>query len=338
MPDPAPTPSPAPSPTPAPAPTPQPAPAPAPAPSPTPAPPSPTPSVLDLAKPPVPAPDPNNPTPAPAPVEGIKITDGKLGDLVVQQKFINADGTLNVPNVLKAQQALESKLPKAATFMPPEKPEGYKLVVSDKLKAANIEGFDFNDPMTKTLTAIAHKHGIPNEAMSELANVVFEAGLEANGGTLDPKAVMQAEFAKLGPNAQAIVDGLKGWIDHLKVSGSISEAEAEEAKIMGGTAEGARLMAKFREMSGEQPLDLRGTVVDGDPSQAEFYEMHRMGMDGKLDSQPLKYGNDAVYTKKLDDIGARIFGNAPAGTSKAIGVPGQLPQAQPRMMQNRPGT
>lgn len=291
--------------------------------------------MLDLAKPPVPAPDPNNPTPAP--VEGIKITEGKLGDLVVQQKFINADGTLNVSNVLKAQQALESKLPKAATFMPPEKPEGYKLVVSDKLKAANIEGFDFNDPMTKTLTAIAHKHGIPNEAMSELANVVFEAGLEANGGTLDPKAVMQAEFAKLGPNAQAIVDGLIGWGTHLKTHGSLSDTEFEEFKIMAGTAEGAKVMAKLREMAGEQPLDLRGTVVDGDPSQEEFYAMHRERIDPNNPNSPLKYGNDPVFTKKLDDIGARIFGNAPAGTSKAIGVPGQLPQAQPRMMQNRPG-
>lgn len=267
----------------------------------------------------------------------ITLIDGKMGDIAVPQKFINADGTLNVANVLKSQASLETKLPKAALFTPPATAADYKFTPSEANKG-KIDTIDPAEPVTKRFLEIMHKHGIPQDAFNELANATYEMAAAENGGSLDPKAIADAEFAKLGPNGQGIVDGLVGWLGALKGQGVLSDSELDEAKIMSGTAEGARVMLKLRELTGEQAIDLRGTVIAGTPSESEWRQWMGERVDPNNPQSLTKYETDENWRKKCDAAAEQIFGNQPAGTSKT-GLGGvNVAQTQPaRLMPAAPG-
>jgi hypothetical protein len=54
------------------------------------------------------------------------------------------------------------------------------------------------------------------------------------------------ERAKLGPKAEAIINGMANWGRGLVSKGILSADEFDEFKIMGGTAKGLQVMMKIR--------------------------------------------------------------------------------------------
>lgn len=233
-------------------------------------------------------------------------------------QFLNQDGSLNTEALLKSHGDLRSELSRKPG-RPPEKPEAFKLeVASDKLKAANITAFDEADPVLKVARNAFHKAGISNDQANIIANAIMEHAVET-GEILDPTAAVQAEFSKLGTKAeaQAIVDGIAGWGEGLKTMGVLSAEELQEFKYMAGTALGAKVMLKLRELTGEQPIPRGGTIVGDSVSAEEAYQMmYKTDKDGNQ-----LYGRDAEWTRKTDEAFVKVFGTGQAGTSPSgLGV------------------
>jgi hypothetical protein len=121
----------------------------------------------------------------------------------------------------------------------PQKPDDYKLDLPADFKPP--EGIDYKldtaNPALANLRAVAHKHGISQDAVSELLGVY--AGNEV--GTQQAIATARAaEIAKLGTTAPARVDAVVNWL-----VGMDGSADKGDAKALAGMLVTARHVEAF---------------------------------------------------------------------------------------------
>jgi len=94
----------------------------------------------------------------------------------------------------------------------PQTPDAYKVELpADFTPPAGVEfKLDTSNPALGQLKAVAHKHGMTQEAVNELIGVYAgnEVGTEAR-----IKAAASAEVAKLGPSGPARVDAVTRFMD-----------------------------------------------------------------------------------------------------------------------------
>jgi hypothetical protein len=96
---------------------------------------------------------------------------------------------------------------------------------------------------------------------------------------------------QLGPNANAILEGMVNWGRGLVNKGVWSADDFEEFKIMGGTARGINALMKIREAyEGRVPVD--SIQMEGAPSKDDLYAM----------VQDPKYKTDAAYRQKVERL------------------------------------
>lgn len=163
-------------------------------------------------------------------------------------------------------------------------PEGGKYDTS-KLGVTNIEGAD---ELSKGYVSWAAKWGVSQAAFDELAENVMGMAQANAEPPIDPAA----ELKQLGPNGNAIVNGMVDWARGLVAKGVWSKDDFEEFKIMGGTARGINALLKVREAyEGRVPIESQ--PLEGAPSKEELYAMV---------ADP-KYKTDAGYRQKV----ARLF-------------------------------
>lgn len=135
------------------------------------------------------------------------------------------------------------------------------------------------------LTEYAKKWGLSQAAFEELAAQSQQLAEQAAGPAIDPAA----EMKQLGPNANAILEGMVNWGRGLVNKGVWSADDFEEFKIMGGTARGINALMKIREAyEGRVPVD--SIQMEGAPSKEELYAMV---------NDP-KYKTDAAYRQKVE--------------------------------------
>ena len=135
------------------------------------------------------------------------------------------------------------------------------------------------------LTEYAKKWGLSQAAFEELASQTKQLADQAAGPAIDPAA----EMKQLGPNANAILEGMVNWGRGLVNKGVWSADDFEEFKIMGGTARGINALMKIREAyEGRVPVD--SIQMEGAPSKEELYAMV---------NDP-KYKTDAAYRQKVE--------------------------------------
>lgn len=155
------------------------------------------------------------------------------------------------------------------------------------------------DPEDKALAIAkeaALKAGLSNEQLNTFVNLYVK---ETGGVFLPPtepteeelKAYREAEYAKIGENAPAIVRGVASWKKGLLDSGVISEEEEHVIDAFGSTAEGVRVLNKFRVLMGESDIPAKTQFDDGLPSDKEIFEAI-----GKPE-----YATDAAYRAKVDN-------------------------------------
>jgi len=168
-----------------------------------------------------------------------------------------------------------------------------KLVSQGKHKAPEDGKYDTSalgienieaDPMSKYYVDWAQKWGIPQGAFDELANQVKTLGAE-------PEVDTAAEMQALGPNANAVINGMVDWARGLVNKGVWSKDDFEEFKFMGGTARGLRALMKIREAY-EGRIPIESSPQDGAPSKEELYAMV---------ADP-KYQSDAAYRQKVERL------------------------------------
>ena len=163
-------------------------------------------------------------------------------------------------------------------------PEGGKYDTS-KLGVTDI---DSADELSKSYVGWAAKWGVSQAAFDELAENVMGMAQANAEPPIDPAV----ELKQLGPNGNAIVNGMVDWARGLVAKGVWSKDDFEEFKVMGGTARGINALLKVREAyEGRVPIESQ--QLDGAPSKEELYAMV---------GDP-KYHSDPAYRQKV----ARLF-------------------------------
>lgn len=145
-----------------------------------------------------------------------------------------------------------------------------------------------NNPIASTLVNWAKERGIGQEDFDQLVT-----GLQTQS-----KELMQAdqidpakELAQLGPNANAMINGMVDWARGMVKKGIWGADDFEEFKVMGGTAKGLRALMKVREAY-EGRIPIESQPMEGAPSKEELYAMV---------ADP-KYKTDAAYRQKVEKL------------------------------------
>ncbi len=142
------------------------------------------------------------------------------------------------------------------------------------------------NPIATTLSGWAKENGLSQAAFDDLVgNLQTQARELMQGDMVDPAA----EMKQLGPNGNAIVNGMVDWARGLVNKGVWSKDDFEEFKIMGGTARGLSALMKVRSAyEGRVPIEV--SPMEGAPSKEELYQMV---------NDP-KYKTDAAYRQKVE--------------------------------------
>lgn len=143
-----------------------------------------------------------------------------------------------------------------------------------------------DNPIATTLSSWAKDNGLSQAQFDDLATKLQTQAQEImSGEIIDPAA----ELKQLGPNANAVVNGMVDWARGLVNKGVWSKDDFEEFKIMGGTARGLTALMKIREAyEGRVPIE--SAPVEGAPSKEELYAMV---------GDP-KYQTDPAYRQKVE--------------------------------------
>lgn len=142
-------------------------------------------------------------------------------------------------------------------------------------------------PMAKALTDWAKDNGLSQAAFDDLVGKFKEVAEEVQGPVIDPNE----ELKRLGPNGQAMIQGMADWGRGMVKKGVFSNEDWEEFKIANGTAAGLRMMMKLRE-SYEGRVPIQSMPIDNAPSKEELYAMV---------ADP-KYKTDAAYRQKVERL------------------------------------
>ncbi len=227
-------------------------------------------------------------------------------DWLKNDKFWNSEkGEINTELMNRNLSELEAKFSKGQ-HKAPEKPEGYKMQVSEDV-AKTLFGGDVSkaaeDPAIKKLNGFMHKYGMPQEAYDEFMGLYAEhIGPAQQALVIDVKA----EKAKLGKNADAVIENQFQFLETLYKAGSISDAEVDEARILMETAAGVKFLQAIRTHYGENPIPVDNlNSREGMPTKDELAAML---------NDP-KYETDASYKKKVDNLYEKMYGNGPAMSS-----------------------
>lgn len=145
-----------------------------------------------------------------------------------------------------------------------------------------------DNPVAQSMTKWAAENGVSQAAFDELVSNLQSQGKEMMGAdAIDP----QAELKALGPNGNAIVEGMVNWARGLVNKGVWSADDFEEFKIMGGTARGINALMKVRE-SYEGRIPVSSAPLEGTMSKNDLYQM----------VQDPKYKTDAAYRQKVEKM------------------------------------
>jgi hypothetical protein len=112
-----------------------------------------------------------------------------------------------------------------------------------------------------------------------------------------PDVDLEAERRALGPNANAIINGMVDWARGLVNKGVWSAEDFDEFKIMGGTAKGMKALSKIR-AAYEGRIPDGKEAVDGMPTDLELQSMV---------GDP-KYVSDPSYRQKVERLFQQRYG------------------------------
>ena len=150
-------------------------------------------------------------------------------------------------------------------------------------------------PMVPMFKDWAAKNGVSQAAFDELATQIMDGASNVMG---TPDVDLEAERRALGPNANAIINGMVDWARGLVNKGVWSAEDFDEFKIMGGTAKGIKALSKLRETYEGTKIPANSVPVDGAPSKDDLYQMV---------NDP-KYKTDPAYRQKVERMFQQTFG------------------------------
>lgn len=140
--------------------------------------------------------------------------------------------------------------------------------------------------MLNEFTQWAKDNNISQSAFEKITNTYIGMNEQEQQAEED---FIKDEKQKLGNNADAIIDNTIQWGKSLVSKGVLTDDDYTELENWGGTAEGIRLLGKFRQMMGEK--EITTTPVEG--VQLDKEELQALVADPR-------YGNDMRYTRDVE--------------------------------------
>ena len=177
-----------------------------------------------------------------------------------------------------------------------------KMVSQGKHKAPPEGKYDLtafgenadNLPMVPVFKKWAADNGVSQTAFDALATEL--TGMANEAITAQQQFDPAAEKKALGPNADAVINGMVNWARGLVNKGVWGSEDFEEFKIMGGTAKGIKAMMKLRE-SYEGRVPIESVPTEGMPTDQELQSM----VGDK------RYNTDASYRQKVEKLFAARY-------------------------------
>ena len=194
------------------------------------------------------------------------------------EKFWHEKDGPNIENMAKSLNSLEKKLGETA-------PSSYDI---------SELAVDPEDPVVKTFLEFGKEKQLSQKSVTGLINKVLElTGVMEQEAELD----VQKEKEKIGPNAPEIIQSNIRWNEKLLKDGIFTQEDYNEIEMLGGTAEGIRVIQKLRGMIGEQEIPTI-SIPGSRPDKAELQAMV---------ADP-KYATDPVYRKKVEKAFQEAYG------------------------------
>ena len=200
------------------------------------------------------------------------------------EKFWSEDGP-DVESLTKSYRDLEKKLSQGKH----KAPDAYDEAV---FQQAEIPA---DDPLYNSYKDWAKENNISQDAFDQLAAKFIEI---AGGEQEQARLSYDEEYKALGPNADAVIKSMSQWGQSLVSKGVWSEADFEEFKIMGGTAQGLRALQKIRSYYGDRSVPVDVSPTNDAPSKEELF-----AMVGKPE-----YQSDPSYRRKVESMFEQVYG------------------------------
>jgi len=182
-------------------------------------------------------------------------------------KFWDEKKGPDIENLVKSYNNLEKKLSEGR----PKAPDEYDV--------SSLDNIDPEDPLLKDYTAWAKENGVPQEAFIDLAKKFVDMGYQSEQ---EAKLDMEKERALLGENANEIIKSNINWGKGLMSKGIFTQDDYAELEVLGGTANGQRLIQKLRQMQGEKDIP----VVTVSSTQLDKEELFARVADPRYQSDP----------------------------------------------------
>jgi hypothetical protein len=197
-------------------------------------------------------------------------------DFIGEQFWDAEKGEVRLADLAKSQRDLRAQISRGE-HKPPEKPEAYAVPKVEGVPEGLIGGE--GDKLWPEIRAAAHAAGMTQKMLDAVAAPLLKAIAETAPEAQDPavrKQQVEAEFAKLGPNGRQVARDVKAWIAGMHARGELTEAERDAAYGI-GTAEGIRLFAKLRALSGEKAIPTDAFADEGAMALADANRLMQEG-------------------------------------------------------------
>ena len=194
------------------------------------------------------------------------------------EKFWHEKDGPNIENMAKSLNSLEKKLGETA-------PSSYDV---------SELAVDPEDPVVKTFLEFGKEKQLSQKSVTGLINKVLEL---TGGMEQEAELDVQKEKEKIGPNAPEIIQSNIRWNEKLLKDGIFTQDDYNEIEMLGGTAEGIRVIQKLRGMIGEQEIPTI-SIPGSRPDKAELQAMV---------ADP-KYATDPVYRQKVEKAFQEAYG------------------------------
>lgn len=177
----------------------------------------------------------------------------------------------------KIAKDLRAKMGKGA-HKAPEKPEDYKLELSEELQAVVPQ----DDPLLAKARERAHARGMSQEDFQGFISDIIGDMAEISAAAADENSpaneAARAEYIKdqikqIGPNGPQVLRAVQSWANELKAEGTFNEQDVETMLEEGlVSAKMVQMFNRLRSrMGGSQvPMD---TIDDGLPPDTEIADM-----------------------------------------------------------------
>ena len=213
--------------------------------------------------------------------------------LAVPDAFWDAEADApNLGALVKSHADLRRKLSEAR----PQPPEAYELALPPELSGRVAA--DAADPLAKGAMDWARRHGLGQDAFSELASLYFGRVAESS---VDSEAERGKLAAAFGDRADSEIAGLSRWVD-----GILGDVLAESREVFSAldrltaTADGVMLIKAIKDKLGEAGLPSSRAGAPGAPDA---------GALRKLQNSDAYRSGDAATRRKVAEGWARLFPN-----------------------------